>query len=108
MQAGAGASITWKCFVLITPVAESGPRAKTTGGRCEIRTHEELAPLPVFKTGAFNRSANLPSLTVPAGLGSGITSLKSAGILASGAGMPTNRAGNRVGLAPPQPQLAQK
>jgi hypothetical protein len=31
-----------------------------TGGRCEIRTHEELAPLPVFKTGAFNRSANLP------------------------------------------------
>lgn len=31
-----------------------------TGGRCEIRTREELAPLPVFKTGAFNRSANLP------------------------------------------------
>ena len=31
-----------------------------TGGRCGIRTHEELAPLPVFKTGAFNRSANLP------------------------------------------------
>jgi hypothetical protein len=33
-----------------------------SGGRCEIRTHEELAPLPVFKTGAFNRSANLPYL----------------------------------------------
>ena len=32
------------------------------GGRCEIRTHEDLATLPVFKTGAFNRSANLPSL----------------------------------------------
>ena len=32
------------------------------GGRYEIRTHEELAPLPVFKTGAFNRSANLPDL----------------------------------------------
>ena len=30
------------------------------GGRCEIRTHEKLAPLPVFKTGALNRSANLP------------------------------------------------
>src|SRR5258706_16405850 len=30
------------------------------GGRCEIRTHERLAPLPVFKTGALNRSANLP------------------------------------------------
>ena len=33
------------------------------GGRCEIRTHESLAALPVFKTGAFNRSANLPDLT---------------------------------------------
>ena len=33
-----------------------------TGGRCEIRTHEGLATLPVFKTGAFNRSANLPYL----------------------------------------------
>src|SRR5256885_12536009 len=31
------------------------------GGRCEIRTHERLAPLPVFKTGALNRSANLPA-----------------------------------------------
>ena len=30
------------------------------GGRCEIRTHEGLASSPVFKTGAFNRSANLP------------------------------------------------
>ena len=33
-----------------------------SGGRCEIRTHEDLATLPVFKTGAFNRSANLPCL----------------------------------------------
>ena len=30
------------------------------GGSGEIRTHEGLAPLPVFKTGAFNRSATLP------------------------------------------------
>src|SRR5438132_12533392 len=30
------------------------------GGRCEIRTHEGYEPLPVFKTGALNRSANLP------------------------------------------------
>ena len=30
------------------------------GGECEIRTHEDLATLPVFKTGAFNRSANSP------------------------------------------------
>src|SRR5947209_1763745 len=32
------------------------------GGRRGIRTHEGLAPLPVFKTGAFNRSASLPTL----------------------------------------------
>jgi hypothetical protein len=31
------------------------------GGSCEIRTHGGLAPSPVFKTGAFNRSAKLPS-----------------------------------------------
>ena len=31
-----------------------------TGGGGEIRTHEGLAPLPVFKTGALNRSATPP------------------------------------------------
>ena len=30
------------------------------GGRGEIRTHEGLSSSPVFKTGAFNRSATLP------------------------------------------------
>jgi hypothetical protein len=30
------------------------------GGSGEIRTHERLATLPVFKTGAFNHSATLP------------------------------------------------
>ena len=40
------------------------PAGCQTGGRCEIRTREELAPLPVFKTGAFNRSANLPNLNL--------------------------------------------
>ena len=30
------------------------------GGQGGIRTHEGLAPLPVFKTGAFNRSATCP------------------------------------------------
>jgi hypothetical protein len=35
--------------------------AMGSGGRCEIRTHERVAALPVFKTGALNRSANLPS-----------------------------------------------
>ena len=31
------------------------------GGSGEIRTHEQITPSPVFKTGAFNRSATLPS-----------------------------------------------
>ena len=31
------------------------------GGEGEIRTPEALASLPVFKTGAFNRSATSPS-----------------------------------------------
>jgi hypothetical protein len=39
------------------------------GGGGEIRTHEWLAPLPVFKTGAFNRSAILPlTVLAPANL----------------------------------------
>ena len=33
---------------------------KINGGESEIRTHERVAPLPVFKTGAFNRSAISP------------------------------------------------
>ena len=32
------------------------------GGEGGIRTHEGLAPLPVFKTGAFNRSATSPCM----------------------------------------------
>ena len=47
-----------KIGLLRTSLDFSGPRY---GGRCEIRTHEDLATLPVFKTGAFNRSANLPA-----------------------------------------------
>ena len=33
---------------------------RVDGGEGGIRTHEGLAPLPVFKTGAFNRSATSP------------------------------------------------
>ena len=33
---------------------------KIYGGRTEIRTQERVAPLPVFKTGAFNHSAISP------------------------------------------------
>ena len=34
-----------------------------SGGETEIRTQERVAPLPVFKTGAFNRSAISPLAT---------------------------------------------
>ena len=33
---------------------------QVNGGGREIRTHEGRKPLPVFKTGAFNRSASPP------------------------------------------------
>lgn len=32
----------------------------SAGGKGGIRTHERVPPLPVFKTGAFNRSATFP------------------------------------------------
>ena len=32
----------------------------SSGVETEIRTQERVAPLPVFKTGAFNRSAISP------------------------------------------------
>ena len=35
-----------------------------SGGGTEIRTQERVAPLPVFKTGAFNRSAIPPLMSV--------------------------------------------
>ena len=35
---------------------------KIFGGSGEIRTHGGLTPSSVFKTGALNRSATLPSL----------------------------------------------
>ena len=33
---------------------------RSKGGRCEIRTHEEISPLRLFESRAFNHSANLP------------------------------------------------
>ena len=36
----------------------------TYGGETGIRTQERVAPLPVFKTGAFNRSAISPNASV--------------------------------------------
>ena len=45
-------------------VRQYGPnylKDNKSGGRGEIRTHERLATLPVFKTGALNHSATLPT-----------------------------------------------
>ena len=35
-------------------------KQNNNGGETGIRTQERVAPLPVFKTGAFNRSAISP------------------------------------------------
>ena len=37
---------------------------RINGGETGIRTQERVAPLPVFKTGAFNRSAISPLASV--------------------------------------------
>jgi hypothetical protein len=49
-----GILLLWKIFA--PRLAQVG----VIGGSGEIRTHERVTPLPVFKTGAFNRSATLP------------------------------------------------
>ena len=43
------------------PCNEVPEPAKLPSGWGGIRTHERLSPLPVFKTGAFNRSATHPN-----------------------------------------------
>ena len=40
--------------------ATSESQADKGGGESGIRTHDELAPIPVFETGAFVRSAISP------------------------------------------------
>ena len=47
-------------FALIALVITSLPYS-SSGGWGGIRTHETLSRLPVFKTGAFNRSATHPA-----------------------------------------------
>ena len=44
-----------KCFILLNNF-----KNLLSGGETGIRTQERVAPLPVFKTGAFNRSAISP------------------------------------------------
>src|SRR5437773_4447480 len=57
-----------------------GPRLP--GGEGGIRTHDRVAPTPVFKTGAFNRSATSPQ------------SIQWRGLILSGHG---HRSGARTG-----------
>jgi hypothetical protein len=45
--------------------AQSRAHALQSGGEGEIRTHESREGLPVFKTGAFNRSATSPARASP-------------------------------------------
>ena len=45
---------------LIGPIQKSLKSLKINGGEGGIRTHERVAPLLVFKTSAFNRSATSP------------------------------------------------
>ena len=49
---------------LTNPIAVFAQAFLSGGGRGGIRTHDRLAPMPVFKTGALNHSATLPSLQV--------------------------------------------
>src|ERR1700684_2874700 len=44
-----------------TRAARSRDPTRYFGGEGEIRTRDRIAPMPVFKTGAFNRSATSPS-----------------------------------------------
>ena len=57
--------LTWPMMssALALLLALDGGRrsGETDGGGCEIRTHEQCELLPVFKTGALNRSANPPA-----------------------------------------------
>ena len=45
---------------VLMPIMSHLPAAQVDGGEGGIRTHEGRKPLPVFKTGAFNRSATSP------------------------------------------------
>ncbi len=52
----------WRAHPLSLWVRNPPPRAREEiGGGGGIRTHGELAPTPVFKTGALNRSATPPA-----------------------------------------------
>ena len=44
----------------ISSRAQSATLASLRGGEGGIRTHDEIAPIPVFETGALNRSATSP------------------------------------------------
>jgi carbonic anhydrase/acetyltransferase-like protein (isoleucine patch superfamily) len=66
-------------------------------GGGEIRTHERVAPLPVFKTGAFNRSATPPYAKI---ISQSASSRLMASVLPHKEAMPHGRlaAGNRCAI----------
>ena len=57
-----GAQAVTRLALIDRGAFEGTTRNGGDGGRGGIRTHGELAPTPVFKTGALNRSATLPRL----------------------------------------------
>ena len=61
------------CDLVGKPTARTFADLQELGGRGGIRTHEGLAPLTVFKTVAFVRSATLPAQTVSDAAGPCIT-----------------------------------
>ena len=57
------AAFRGRTLMVDSQVGDCEAQTHVTGGRGGIRTHGTLAGTPVFKTGALNRSATLP--TVP-------------------------------------------
>ena len=64
IRANAAKSSGIKKSLILFGIMDVGEHLRTdVGGRGEIRTHGTLAGTPVFKTGALNHSATLPSQT---------------------------------------------
>ena len=63
---------TWSCLGLsacgVGKIGHACGEGVNVGGEGEIRTHEPREGLPVFKTGAFNRSATSPFVSQALGV----------------------------------------
>jgi|SRR5580704_9447710 hypothetical protein len=60
LMSPSGQKRTCRRQIMMSPDERERRRKRGIGGRGEIRTHETLSRLPVFKTGALNHSATLP------------------------------------------------